>query len=56
MVDFVWVLVGDLNGQDRFGMVDFTLGHKLLSIPDAPSVNLLPNKSRVGFLFLRGLF
>ena len=49
MVGFVGALLG-------FGMVDYTVGYKLLSIQDAPSVNLLPNKSRVGFLFLRGLF
>jgi len=54
--EFVWVLVGDLNGPDRFGMFDFVLGCKLLSFPDVPLVNLLPNKSWVGFLSLRGLF
>lgn len=54
--EFVGALVGDLNGRDRFGMVDPTLGCKLLSILDVPSVNLLPNKSWIGLLFLRGLF
>ena len=37
-------------------MVDPSLGFKLLSIPDAPSLNLPPNKSRGSFFFFADFF